>query len=432
MSKNLLQDMVKIKRLNRPTQMTSPKEIPLEREFLVKNSTQNNTHNVRGRQENSRTRHTLWIVVIISLVFFLFTLSNLFLKAVVTVNPKMKNVSLNENLSARKDSNTDDLSFNLMVIESVENKIIKANSEKDVSEKATGTVVIYNAFSSSSQPLSIDTRLIGSNGKIYKTKIKTVVPGMDKKRIPGSVEVKIYASEAGAQYNSIPLDFNIVGFKETPKYLKIYARSKGEITGGFVGKAPAVSEAEQATAINDLKTALHVKLLQKATSQIPTGFILFKNAIFLNTDDSNISSTYNKDNSMTLTLKGTLNGILLDEQKLTKKIVGDTIDKYDGSNVYIPNIRALTFSLSNSNRDSISLGNVGNIDFNLSGVAKIVWKLDENKLLTDLLSKSKKDFNQILLQYPNIDSADLVISPFWKISLPGKTKNIKMIVNYPK
>ena len=50
------------------------------------------------------------------------------------------------------------------------------------------------------------------------------------------------------------------------------------------------------------------------------GFILFKNAIFLNTDNSNVSPVYNKDNSMTLTLSGTLYGLLLNEQQLTKKI----------------------------------------------------------------------------------------------------------------
>jgi len=48
------------------------------------------------------------------------------------------------------------------------------------------------------------------------------------------------------------------------------------------------------------------------------------------------------------------------------------------------------------------------------------------------LGKSKKDFNKILLQYPNIDSANLKISPIWKISIPDKTKNIKVMVNYPE
>jgi len=413
MSKHLLEDMVKAKHASKGKSAEVPKIKEIGTNYAKNGS-----------------RYMLWLVAFISVAFCLFALSFLFSKAEIRVEPKMEDVVLNENLSAGKDLNTDNLSFNLVVISDEENKNIQANGEKDVSEKATGTIVIYNAFSSSSQLLSVDTRLEGSNGKIYKTQAKTVVPGMNKDGTPGSVEVKIYGAEAGQEYNSVPLDFKILGFKGNPKYSKFYGRSKGAITGGFVGKAPAVPDAEKTAAVTDLKTALQAKLLKKVNDQIPSGFILFKNAIFLNIDDSNISSTYNKDNSLTLTLSGILSGFLFNEQKLTKKIAEDNIEKYDGSDVYMPNIKDLTFTLTN--KDNISLGNAKNINFNLSGTVKIVWKPDVNKFTADLLGKSKNDFNQILSQYPNINSATLSLFPIWKMSIPDKAKNIKVIVNYPK
>ncbi|KKS58064.1 MAG: hypothetical protein UV23_C0017G0011 [Candidatus Nomurabacteria bacterium GW2011_GWF1_42_40] len=344
-------------------------------------------------------------------------------------NPKTQDIILNESLSAVKNSDTNDLSFDLMVISDEENTTIQVSGEKDVSEKATGTVVIYNAFGSSSQTLNIDTRLEGSNGKMYKTKTRVVVPGRSKDGVPGSVEVDIYAAEAGVEYNSGPLDFKIFGFKGTPKYDKFYARSKGEITGGFKGKTPAITDIDRTTAVGNLNDILQKKLLQKATSQIPDGFILFKDAIFLNTDDLSVSSVYD-NNSATLTLKGTLYGILFNEQKLTKKITEDKIEKYDESEVYVPNIKNLAFSLFT--KDNVSFENVKNINFNLSGPAKIVWKLDVDKFVASLLGKPKKDFNQILSQYPDIDSAILTLSPVWKMSVPDKAKNIKVIINYPE
>ena len=388
----------------------------------------------------NKSRYMLWSVAFISVVFFLFSISFLFGQAKVLVNPKIKEVVLNENLSAKKNGNVNDLSFDLVIIGGDESVTVKTLGEKDVNQKATGTVIIYNAFSSSPQPLSIDTRLEGSNGKIYKTQTKTIVPGMSKNGTPGSIEVKIYASVAGAEYNSAPLDFKIFGFKGTSKYSKIYARSKGEITGGLVGKVPNISDADKVSTVNNLKVALQAKLLEQATNQIPNGFILFKNAIFLNTDDiknePNITSTYDKDSNMTtLTLSGTFYGILFDEQKLTKKIAQDNIDKYDDSDVFIPNIRDLDFTLSAqaglTNKDNVSFGDLQNINFNLSGSVKIVWKLDVDKFTTDLLGKSKKDFSQILSQYPNVDSATLTLSPLWKISIPNKAKDVKVIVNYP-
>src|SRR3989344_5541334 len=411
MSKLLLKDMIKIKDIRK-----DPRPRKIEKRVSKETA-----------YDKKRSGYMLWFVAIISVAFFFFAVSFLFSKAEITVNPKTKDVVLNDNLSANKDSNGD-LSFDLVVIGGEENKTIKAAGEKDVAIKATGTTVIYNAFGASAQTLAIDTRLEGSNGKIYKTQAKTVVPGMDKKGVPGSVEVKIYASVAGADYNSSPLDFKIIGFKGTPKYAKFYGRSKGEITGGFTGKVPVVSDEDKASALADLKTALSAKLSQKATNQIPNGFILFEDAIFIKIDDSNVSLTDNKDNNAPLTLKGALYGFLFNEGKLTKKIAKDNIEEYDESEVYIPNIRDLTFILAD--KENVSFGGAQTINFNLSGPAKIVWKLDEEKFTADLLERSKKDFNQILSQYPNIDSANLSLTPMWKMSIPDKLEDIKVIVNY--
>jgi hypothetical protein len=306
---------------------------------------------------------------------------------------------------------------------------VQATEEKEVKEVATGSVVIYNSFSSVPQNLNIDTRLEGSNGKIYKTLTKATVPGMTKGKVPGSVEVKIYAAQPGEEYNSDPLDFKIYGFRGTPKYEKFYGRSKGSLSGGFIGKAPVVSEENKALAISKIKNNLQARLLKNAINQTPNGFILFKNAIFLDTNDSNITSSYGVDKSMVFKIKGTLYGILFNEQKITKQIAEKNIEKYDGSNVFISNIKDLTFNTSN--KENISFADLKGVDFNLSGSVKIIWKIDTDKLVTDLLGKSKKAFNEMLSQYESIDSATLKITPFWRNTIPDKIKNIKISANYP-
>lgn len=417
MSKQLLQDMVRVKHDKRDKREVNiePKEIYSEPIGLIK-------------KPRKKTRYGLWVVAVLVLVFLLYSISYLFSKAVVTINPKMQELILNENLSASQGGNGSVVPFELVVISGEENRIIKTVEEKDIAQKAIGSVIIYNTFSSAIQLLSIDTRLEGSNGKIYKTQTKTTIPGMSKDGKPGSVEVKIYGAEVGAEYNSAPLDFKIFGFKGTPKYAKFYARSKGEIAGGFKGKSPVIPESERASVMSEMKTALQSKLLQKATDQIPGGFILFKDAVVLNTDDNaSIDLTAVQNQAVPIKLKGTLYGLLFNEQKLTKKIAQNNIEKYDGSEVFMPNIRDLKFILPN--KEQISSGEIKNINFNLSGTTKIVWKLDVDQLTADLLGKSKKDFKQILSQYPNIESGDLVVSPFWKNAIPDVTKNIEVIVN---
>ena len=419
MSKNFLNDMVKVKHARTQSSNFISRQIEKEKieikEMQIKKG---------GR------RWGLWFLAGVSVLFFLFALSYLFAKATVTVNPKIQDVTLNENLSASKD-NTGFLPFDLVVISGEENKLVKTNSEKIVVEKATGVVIIYNDFSSTPQALSIDTRLEGSNGKIYKTLTKTVVPGKVSTGTPGSVEVKIYADVAGVESNSTPLDFTIVGFKSTPKYSKFYARSKGEISGGFKGTASVISDIEKTIVINNLKNILQTKLFKKVTDQTPRGFVLFKDAVFLNIDNNNnVDLASAKDGMVPVKLKGTLYGLLFDEAKLTKKIAESNIEKYDDSPVYIPNIRDLKFFLMN--QENISFADVKNINFNLSGVTKIVWKTETDKLVKDLLAKHKKDFNEIVSKYSNIVSAKLALSPIWKMYLPDKTKDISVIVNYPK
>ncbi len=443
MSKNLLQDMVKIKRVGRERQVLK-KEVhfePLLRDEIFLRQTEASVQKdardtTLGRQNGkSKSRYVLWLVAAVSLVFFLSSISFLFLKAVVTVNPKTTDVVLDHDFSASLSGGADELTFYSMIISGEEEKIVQTTGIKDVSEKARGVVLIYNNFSSAPQRLDIDTRLEGSNGKIYKTEKQVVVPGM-KDKVPQSVEVGVYAVNAGEEYNSDPLDFTIFGFKGTSKYSKFYARSKGEIAGGFKGKASVISDTEKSSAVNDLKTALQAKLFKKATEQIPNGFVLFKDAIFIKMDENSVDVASFKENMLPVKLKGTLYGFLFNEDKLAKKIAEQNINGYDGSAVYVSNIRDLNFSLPAqaglSDKDKIMFENVSNIIFNLSGSAKVVWKINDSKLVADLLGKSKDDFNQVLLQHPNIDSADLVISPFWKSSIPGKTKDIKVIVNYSK
>ena len=436
MSKNLLQDMVKRKNTevvkkpvisipDEPEKVQYPK---VETKFASVYEVSNKS------SSDKKSRHTLWFVAVASIAFFLFALSFLFSQAKITINPKIQNLILNENLFATKDVKQEDLPFKLVVVSGEENKTAQAGVEKDVALKAKGRVVIFNTFSSSSQVLAIDTRLEGSNGKIYKTEKKLTVPGVSTNGTPGSVEVGIYGSEAGEEYNSPPLDFKIFGFKGTPKYAKFYARSKGEITGGLVGKSSDITEVEKEKTVNELKVLLKDKLFKKVADQIPAGFILWENAVVLNSDDENIKFT-SKDNMVSVNMKGTLSGFLFEEKKLTEKIVAKTLPDQDGSLVYIPNIKNLTFSLAPSTslpNGENSLTDVNNISFNLSGNLKIVWIVDEDKVITDMLGKRKNNFNQILAEYPNIDSAQLVLRPFWKRFFPKKAKDIQTIVNYPE
>ena len=444
MPKNILQDVIKIK---------NNKKIEVNQKKIFTSDALKNvaTHSSlgEGKQKEKKSYNSLWLVAVISIVFLFFSLSYFFSSAIVTINPKMKDFTLNQNVVATPKANdSTGLSYDIIVLSGEEQKEVPGGEERDWKVPATGKILFYNAFNFSNQIIPANTKLEGSNGKIYETKNEVIIPGIAKDRIPGKIEVDIFAEKIGEEYNSKALDFKVLIFKGTSKYSKIFARSVGDIVGGFNGKSNQLSDVDKENDVQQLKDLLYKKLFNKAKNQIPNDFILLNNATFLNIDEQDIVPSKNLG-FYTVDIKGTFSGILFDKNQLTKEVINDifpsnnlgdgTIDSLSensatpsvtSKDVYLSNIENL--SISSFDQNLITLADMKNITFNLSGTVKVVWNIDVSKIAEDLLGKSKKDFNKILLQYPNINSADLVIKPVWKNSFPDKLDKIKVIVNNSK
>ncbi len=405
----------------KPTTMLDPKH---EAEFASVYDI--SKHHIDANQGSSRG---IWFLALLCVLTLIFALSWFFSEAKVTINPKVLDVALDKNFFSAKGALTSDLAFDLIVVSGEAKREVVGAEKREVEESAKGRVIIYNNYSSATQRLDINTRLEGSNGKIYKTEKQIVVPGKKSDGTPGSIEVNVYASLPGESYNSGPLDFTIFGFKGTPKYSKFYARSKSDMAGGKVGTVNSVAPEVETQIINELKTSLQEELLQKASGSIPAGFILFHGATSLSIDSQEINPVPEKEGTAEIKITGSLHGFLFDEASLIEKIAAVSVEGYDGSEVMIPNLRDLNFTIYD--QDALSFKDTKNLTFNLSGETKIVYKVDENKLLADLVGRSKKDINQILSDYPNVVSGNVTLKPFWRNSLPEKPKDVKLIINYP-
>ena len=419
MSKNIIQDVVKKNNYSNGSSREPFVDYPKKE--------------IRENKKNSQ--YTLWLVAVISVVFLFFAISYLFSSAKITVIPKTKDFVITEPFKAIKNpssSDTESISYNTVTLSGEESKKVLSGEEKDYLEPATGEVLIYNAFSSSSQILSADTKLEGSNGKIYKTKTKVTIPGITSDGNPGKEQVSIYSVAPGKEYNSSAIDFKILGFKGTSKYQKIYGRSVGEISGGLNGKSRQVSDEDKTKAEEELKQSLTDKLFKKAQDQTPEKFILFKDASFLNVDDENMTPVA-EDGNATITIKGTFYGVIFNKDEISNKIANSVLDTEDKSKVYIANLSILKFSSDSVNMSLFDTDDsvVNILDFNLSGSAKIVWEVNQDNIISSLLGRNKSDFDNIMLQNGNIDSATSVIKPVWRSSFPDKIDKIKVIVNYP-
>jgi len=419
--------VLKRKRLHaRPREIEiapEPSASEYDREDLIQDTVYN-----MGTQEAQKSSRLMWFVAIATVVVFLFALSFLFSRAKITIYPAQKEVVLNQDFYAVKDS-LSALPFDLVIINGSDETTINAEERQDVAEKAYGSVVIYNDYNSATQALDVDTRLEGTNGKIYKTEKKIIVPGKSSDGTPGSIEVGVYAADSGEEYNSEPIDFTIVGFKGGPKYDGFYARSAEELSGGLVGFVPVASESKKAEAINSLRESLRTRLLSKATEQIPEGFILFDNAVSLEVTKEEIDLKA-EGSEIPVKIEGTLYGFLFEEEELSKAISDSALDLPEESmdEVYISNLEDLTFTILNKPE---SFKDIKSINFSLSGRQNIVWRIDADTIASDLLDTRRKDFGQKMLEYPNVASADLVLKPIWRKTIPDEIEKVDVKVNYP-
>ena len=419
MSKPMLQDIKMIKRDNEAMHESAARKI------LDDYKSHQSGGFGGGRRKHSRL--ALWGIAAGSIIVLVFAVSLLFAKASVTVTPKSEDFSLdNASYAASKDPAPGDIGFQLASFSGEEDSSIPAEQTgQSVTEKAKGTLIIYNEYSAAAQKLIINTRFETPDGKIYRLDKAVTVPGFTTKagtKVPGSIRVSVTADQPGEAYNIGLSDFTIPGFKGDPQYTKIYARSDAPITGGATGVVNSVSAESYAKAQADLDAKLKDKLVAELSAQIPKGYVLFDSAATFAVDPSSKGqSLYSSSTSIPVSEKGTVTAILVDEASLTSQIAHDTVSQYDGAPVAVPNMKAFTFALTTA--EPIT-ADTKQIAFTVSGAGKVVWTYDPGKLSRDLAGQAKADFKTILKGYSAIDTAEVSLKPFWKLSFPSNPKDI--------
>ena len=155
----------------------------------------------------------------------------------MTITPKQNKTLVDAQFVAALDAGVGELTYEIMTIEKTDSKKIVAAGREEIEEKASGKIVIFNDFNTSSQRLIKNTRFETPEGLIYRINRSIVVPGQkteDGEKVPGSIEVTVYADEAGDKFNISLTDFTVPGFKGSPRFEKFYARSKTPMAGGFI------------------------------------------------------------------------------------------------------------------------------------------------------------------------------------------------------
>jgi hypothetical protein len=116
------------------------------------------------------------------------------------------------------------------------------------------------------------------------------------------------------------------------------------------------------------------------------------------------------------------------EAALGKAIAYKVIGTYSGQALTLPDESGLkltpAINIAPTSSDTT-------FAFNLSGTAKIVWKVDATKIAGAVAGKTRESAQVALSGFPEVDKAVLVLRPFWATAFPQDPAKITIKVVDP-
>jgi len=369
---------------------------------------------------------SLALVVAAAALFFVLP------KADIEVAAKSEVISQNLNIAIDKGASKIDYALNkipaqLIKLEKKYSQSFPATGQRQVNEKATGTITVFNEFSSSPQSLVEKTRFTSEGGKIFRTTKTITVPGakiVDGKIVASSIDVTVVADQPGSDYNISAGRFTIPGFSGSPKFTAFYGKSDKSFSGGASGLMKVVSQDDFDKAKAGFWEESKATLDKEFRAQIPTGLKLLDSSLKedLVSAESSVSVSLPADN-FTLTIKGVATVLLFDESDIldivNKKIVEKAgTDK--GLKVKMDSIDYQLVGLPDLTRGQM------NLITKLNG--KIVWPLSAEDIRMAIMGKGEQAMRDYFAQHPEITEVKVSFWPFWVKSVPANLDKIKIIV----
>ena len=356
--------------------------------------------------------------------------------AVVTIHPKVKELNVNAEFTAYSEKKPGELSYEIMTLEATGESQVKASGQEMVTKQASGEIEISKS-TPGTERLIKNTRFQTADGLTFRVQESVVVPGALKdsagKSVPGVIRAQVFADEPGDKFNILAgTALFVPGFKEggfTELFNAISAKNTAAFTDGFSGPKFIINPEELATARQKLQMNLRDQLLLKIAAEKPADFTTFDSAIALTY--TALPPVQSGDDLVTIREQGILQVPLFKKEDFAVFIAKETIVGYEGDPVRIDNLTNLAFAYTNATTSQSTIANESSLAFKITGVPKIVWTFDSERMKAELLGMQKTALNGILSKYPGIERGEVVVRPFWKRSFPNSLSEITIEEQLP-
>lgn len=368
------------------------------------------------------------IICVVALgIVFRFTLS----KAEIVIRPKTETIKFQTELNIDKSVAFIDLARNaipgqVFQVEKDGQREFPATQEKDLREKAQGTITVYNQYSSAPQTLVKNTRFVSEKGKTFRTMQTVIIPGAKVEGgqiVPSSIDIEVIAAEPGEKYNIEASSFTIPGFKGTAKYTGFYGKSVEAMAGGIIGKVKVVSEEDIQGAKDILVVELKEQARKELNKKIPSELKILEDTILEEVIDFSSDVEANKPaEKFILKVKIAVKVLSFNENNAISLINDNLKENISENKVLIPTTMNFNYTVTDINLEK------GTTRLLCEVSEDIAWKVNTAKIKEDLVGKNEINVRQYLASQSEIENAKVIFWPFWVKKIPSKEDKIKIIV----
>jgi hypothetical protein len=399
--------------------------LPKETEKFITSIYKNTNSPVKKKAEREESvkipvgkgiKKTLLVFSLFALLTVGITLTYLFVpKAKVVVTLKEQNAKFKFEATAKSSQAEINIKERLIPVELIDQEVKKTvtyqatGSADGKEQKASGKVMIYNEFNSENQSLVATTRLITSDGKIFRLVKGVTVPGMAKvgsETKPGVVEVEVTADQPGEEYNIGPAQFKIPGFQGGPKYDKFYAKSEAAMAGGGTSQSniKKISKNDLTSAKSKAEQELKKSNAEDLKSKTGSESRLIEESVELGSVQVTCPSEGQVAESFECTAISNVKGFIVQIKDLEELAANDLVQS-SGSEIELSNNEIVYHFVSVKPDFSAQT-----ISFKVEGSGQSKSSLDEQKLKTELTGMGRDNLPEILKKYPQIKE---IMVDFW-------------------
>lgn len=401
------------------------------REERSKDSVFRELSHINRRRWNLPFRMSLSVfvggVVVLTFAVGVIVLGKTLPKAEVVLYPSREAASETVNVlisssNAKADFEKGIIPGEILTMEKFESGDFPASGSKNITDKATGKIMVYNAYSA--QALNfVASRFQSENGKIFWATKSFSIPGMSG-NTPGQVEIGVMAAETGESYAVGPGKFTMPALKGTARGEKVYGVSTASmILPKAEGGEKIVSSEDINNALDSLKEKVRPQL-QVLRQNLPTGFQLWPEAY--NEELAETSSNFEAGEStdkFTANVKMVARAVVFKNDDLENYVNQEISKNLPEDKILLAGSKEISFA-----KPPVIDYAKGSIQASLNVKYDAIDNLDSDEFKNAVLNKGEKDIKRIMAVYSNIERVEVKMSPFWVGSVPSNPDRVKITI----